>query len=159
MRDQSFLFSKDIYGGQSKSVLCRFQQACFLPEKRFCAKGSCRHSFAARPFRLHPPGCLLVVRNILIYAFRVSAFCLPSACEIRVSGAQKISTVARVKACYVACSKDVFAHRKCFHAEGSCRLSFSQPVRFGYILLGAFWSFSFSTIFFFNIFATSNWID
>ena len=113
MRDQSFLFSKDIYGGQSKSVLCRFQQACFLPEKRFCAKGSCRHSFAARPFRLHPPGCLLVVRNILIYAFRVSAFCLPSACEIRVSGAQKISTVARVKARYVACSKHVFSHRKC----------------------------------------------
>ena len=94
-------------------VLCRFQQACFLPEKRFCAKGSCRHSFAARPFRLHPPGCLLVVRNILIYAFRVSAFCLPSACEIRVSGAQKISTVARVKARYVACSKHVFSHRKC----------------------------------------------
>ena len=65
-------------------------------QKFFYAEGSCRHSFAARPFRLHPPGCLLVVRNILIYAFRVSAFCLPSACEIRVSGVQKISTVARV---------------------------------------------------------------
>ena len=93
----------------------------------FYAEGSCRHSFAARPFRLHPPGCLLVVRNILIYAFRVSAFCLPSACEIRVSGAQKISTVARVKARYVACSKHVFSHRKCLMLKEAAGWVFRSP--------------------------------
>ena len=27
------------------------------------AEGRCRHSFAARPVRLHPSGCLVVVRN------------------------------------------------------------------------------------------------
>ena len=111
MRDQSFLFSKDIYGGQSKSVLCRFQQACFLPEKLFCAEGSCRHSFAARPFRLHPPAVpsgrskYFDIRFPRFYIFHNF---LPFACQIRVPGAQKISMVARVKACHVAWSKHVF---------------------------------------------------
>jgi len=31
--------------------------------------------------------------------------------------AQKISTVARVEACYVACSNHLFSHRKCFVLE------------------------------------------
>jgi len=66
--------------------------------------------------------------------------CLPSACEIRVSGAQKISTVARVKACYVACSKHVLSHRKCFMLKEAAG-TVSQPVHFGFIRLGAFWSF------------------
>ena len=106
--------------------------------------------FAARPFRLHPPGCLLVVRNILIYAFRVSAFCLPSACEIRVSGAQKISTVARVKACYVACSKHVFSHRKCLILKEAAGWVFRSPsvsATSSWVLFGRFLfqQFSFST--------------
>merc|ERR1719171_822788 len=46
------------------------------PQREFClwfrAEGSCRHSFTARPVRLHPPGCLVVVRNILTYAFPLS---------------------------------------------------------------------------------------
>jgi hypothetical protein len=37
--------SKDIDGGQSKSVLRRLQQACFLPKKMFHAAGSCRHGY------------------------------------------------------------------------------------------------------------------
>jgi hypothetical protein len=122
-------------------------------------EASCRHIFAARPVRLHPSGCLLVVRNILIYALRVSAFCLPSACEIRVSGIQKDIYAGQRKSVLRRLQQACFLPKKMFDAEGSCRLSFSQPVRFGYIPLGAFWSSSFSTIFFFNIFATSNWID
>jgi hypothetical protein len=49
---------------------------------------------------------------------------------------KKTSTVARVKACYVACSKHVFSHRKWMkmvYAGGSSR--------HGYILVGALWSF------------------
>ena len=73
-------------------------------------------------------------------------------CSKDIYGGQSKSALRRLQQ---AC----FLPQKMFDAEGSCRLSFSQPVHFGYILLGAFWSFSFSTIFFFNIFATSNWID
>ena len=53
---------------------------------------------------------------------------------------KKISTVARVKACYVACSKHIFSHIKCFMLKEAAG-TVSQPVPFGYILLGAFWSF------------------
>ena len=71
-----------------------------------------------------------------------SAFlhCLLSACEIRVSCSQKRSTVARVRACYVASSKHVFSQRNYFVRKEAAG-TVSQPVHFGYILLGAFWSF------------------
>ena len=46
------------------------------------------------------------------------------------SGAQKTSTVARVKLCYVACRKHGFSHRQWFIAESSCKHSHAAlPVR------------------------------
>ena len=46
--------------------------------------------------------------------------------QLPVSGAEKRSTVARVKACYVACLQQVcFLPEIVVHAEGSCRLRFA----------------------------------
>jgi len=45
--------------------------------------------------------------------------------------AQKISTVATEKACYVACSKHVFFHRKCFMLEEAAGTATSSWVPSG----------------------------
>ena len=58
---------------------------------------------------------------------RFYIFCLFRMYKLRVSGAQKISTVARAKACYVACSKHVFSHRKCFMLKEAAGWVFRSP--------------------------------
>ena len=80
-------------------MLRRFQQACLLSKIMVHIEGSCRHTSGARPVRLHPSGCLPVVRKILTYVFPISTctYFLPFACQLRVSLAQRISTVAGAK--------------------------------------------------------------
>ena len=117
----------------------------------FDAEGSCRLSFS-QPVHF---GYILLGAfwSFEIFWYMLSAFLhfvyLPHArSEFLVL--KKISTVARVKACYVACSKHVFSHRKCFMLKEAAGWVFRSPsvsatsfwVLFGRFL---FQQFSFST--------------